>query len=346
MKNLRLLIVTSILSCLISFVSFTPIELKKTSFIVPTGWPQPMYSLTKYPLTEEGFQLGRTLFYDPLLSRDSSVSCASCHNQSNSFTRVDHAQSRGIEGRKGSRNAPALMNLAWKKLYMWDGAVTNIEVLALAPITNPNEMNETIEHVVKKLNASSAYRQQFEKVFGDSVVTGQHLLLAITQFVIQLNSFNAKYDKYIRKDVDGKFTNEEEHGLQLFRQHCVACHTEPLFSNNQFENNGLPVDNTLQDIGRMKVTQNPADSLKFSVPTLRNIEYSAPYMHDGRFTELAQVVNHYASGIVRSGNLSKKLSFPILLKDDEKKDLITFLMTLSDRDYLLNARYSFPKETK
>ncbi len=346
MRNRRLLFVAFILSCLITLFSFAPIELKKINFIVPKGWPQPAYSFTKFPLTEEGFQLGRKLFYDPVLSRDGSVSCASCHNQSTGFTHVDHAHSHGIEGRTGTRNTPALMNLAWNKLYMWDGAVNNIEVQALAPITNPIEMDETLEHVVKKLNSSRIYRHMFDDVFGDSVVTGQHLLLAITQFVVQLNSYNSKYDKHIRKEAGGKFTNEEEHGLQLFRQHCTSCHTEPLFTNNQFENNGLPIDNTIHDIGRMKVTQNPADSLKFKVPTLRNIQYSAPYMHDGRFTRLAQVVNHYTGGIVRSGNLSEKLAKPLVLTEDEKKDLIAFLMTLTDREFLLNLRYSFPKETK
>jgi cytochrome c peroxidase len=216
----------------------------------------------------------------------------------------------------------------------------------LAPITNPMEMDETLEHVVKKLNASAVYRRQFDKAFGDSVITGQHLLLAITQFVIQLNSSNSKYDQHIRKEAGGKFTSEEEHGLKLFRKNCAACHTEPLFTNGLFENNGLPLDDSIKDLGRMKISQRPDDSLKFKVPTLRNIQYSAPYMHDGRFSRLSQVVNHYTGGIVRSRTLSEKLNQPVELTEPEKKDLIAFLMTLTDREFLLNLRFSYPKESK
>ncbi len=345
MRHKHLLVVLAISFLLILF-SFAPNELKKMKFSAPKGWPKPTYTYTKYPLTEEGFQLGRKLFYDPILSRDGTVSCASCHNQSTGFTHVDHSHSHGIEGRIGTRNTPALMNLAWNKSFMWDGAINNIEVQSLAPITNPIEMDETLEHVVKKLNASAVYRKMFTRVFDDSTITGQHLLLAITQFVIQLNSSNSKYDKFIRKEAGGKFTPEEEHGLQLFRKNCAVCHTEPLFTNGLFENNGLPIDNSIKDIGRMKISQNPSDSLKFKVPTLRNIQYSAPYMHDGRFTRLSQVVNHYTGGIVRSNTLSENLLNPVQLSEPEKKDLLTFLMTLTDRDFLLDQRFSFPREEK
>lgn len=322
-------------------LSFTGDDLK---FVVPAGWPKPVYDLSKNPVTPAGFQLGRRLFYDPILSRDTTISCASCHLQATGFTHVDHQLSHGIYGRVGTRNSPVIMNMAWSKAFMWDGGVNHLDMQPLSPITSPDEMDETIENVVRKLNGTAKYRGMFYAAFGDSAVTGQKTLLALSQFVLMLNSYNAKYDKYIRKEPGGEFTEQELRGLSIFRKNCASCHTEPLFTNQEFANNGLPVDTTLMDTGRMKITGNPADSLKFKVPTLRNIQFTYPYMHDGRFKKLPEVLKHYTTGIQKSKTLDARLQLPIEMTHEEKIDLVAFLLTLTDRDFLFDQRFGFPRE--
>ncbi len=330
----------------ILFASFVSIlllafEVKETKKLpIPQGWPKPLYNFTKNPLNENKIQLGRALFYDPQLSVNNLISCASCHSQYNAFAHVDHALSHGIEDKIGTRNAPALMNLAWQPIFMWDGAVNHLDMQSLFPITHPDEMGEKIEHVVMKLQHTKKYPDFFLKAFGDSVITGEHLLKAISQFMLTLVSQNARYDSMIRKQV--VFTSQEKNGYALFKSHCASCHREPLFSNFSFENNGLPLDASLKDEGRMKVTHNPIDSLKFKVPTLRNLEFTYPYMHDGRFKKLMQVINHYTTGIQSSPTLSIHLQKPIILSANEKVDLISFLLTLTDKTFLFDPEFSFP----
>ena len=311
-------------------------------FYVPENWPQPVYDFSKNPLTYEKVELGRALFYDPLLSKDNSISCNSCHSQFTAFAHVDHALSHGIDNLIGTRNAPALMNLAWQKSFMWDGAINHLDMQPLAPIANEKEMASNIDSVVKKLQRTKLYPTLFLKAFGDSIITGEHTLKAISQFMLTLISNNSKYDSVMRKQAT--FTQQEKKGYKLFKINCSGCHLEPLFTNQQFENNGLYVDATLNDIGRMKITLAPNDSLKFKVPSLRNIEFSYPYMHDGRFKKLSDVLNHYTSGIYQSKTLSKKLETPILLSSYDKVDIISFLLTLTDRNFLFKTDYSFPKE--
>ena len=329
--------------CLLIF-AFSEITTTPTPFVIPEGWAKPVYDFSKNPLTKEGFELGRHLFYDPILSRDNTISCASCHLQATGFTHVDHDLSHGIEGKIGTRNSMTIMNVAWSKNFMWDGGVNHLDVQPLAPLSNAVEMDETLAHVVAKLNASTKYKTLFFKAFGDSLVTGQKTLLAFSQFILQLNSFNSKYDKYIRHEVGGELTAQELNGLQLFRTHCASCHTEPLFSNNGFENNGLPVDTTLNDFGRMRITRQASDSLKFKVPTLRNIQFTFPYMHDGRFKRLKDVINHYTNGVQQSKTLSNQLQKPIVLTANEKVDLVAFLLTLTDNDFLFDKRFGYPRD--
>jgi len=311
-------------------------------FKVPVNWPKPTYDFSKNPLLKEKVELGRVLFYDPILSKNNTISCASCHSPYTAFTHVDHDLSHGIDDRIGSRNSPTLMNLAWHRSFMWDGAINHLDMQALAPISHPDEMGETIEHVVYKLQQSKTYRSLFYKAFKDSIVTGQHTLKAISQFMLTLVSANSKYDSVMRKQT--VFTTQEKNGYTLFKQHCSVCHTEPLFTNLSFENNGLEVDSTLNDYGRMKITKNAMDSLKFKVPTLRNIEFSFPYMHDGRFKKISDVLNHYTSGIHQSKTLSNHLQKPIVLSSNEKVDLTVFLLTLTDKSFLFNQKYSYPKK--
>ncbi|MBJ7429678.1 MAG: cytochrome-c peroxidase, partial [Bacteroidia bacterium] len=299
------------------------------------------YDFSKNQLTKEKILLGRVLFYDPILSKNNTISCASCHSQYTAFTHVDHALSHGIADRIGNRNAPALMNLAWHQNFMWDGAIHHLDFQSLAPIENHDEMDEKIENVVLKLNQQAAYKQLFLKAYGDSLATGERTLKALSQFMLTLVSANSKYDKVMaQKDT---FTQQEQNGYLLFKQHCESCHTEPLFTNLQFENNGLPFDTILKDWGRMRITQKSSDSLKFKVPTLRNIEFSFPYMHDGRFKKLSQVLNHYTNGMVPYQNLSPALKQPIILTSNQKVDITAFLLTLTDKEFLFNKQYSYPR---
>ncbi|CAN5635342.1 cytochrome c peroxidase [soil metagenome] len=330
-----------IIIILIAFLSaFTTIEVRL--FNVPPGWPKPKYDFIKNPLTPGKIALGRALFYDPILSRDSTISCNSCHSQFTAFAHVDHTLSHGINNIIGTRNAPALMNLAWQTVFMWDGAINHLDMQPLAPISNHDEMNSSIDSVVIKLQRSKIYPTLFYNAFGDRIVTGEHTLKAISQFMLTLVSSGSRYDSMMRNKID--FTLQENNGYKLFKQNCSACHTEPLFTNYQFENNGLTVDTTLNDSGRMKITSNQNDYLKYKVPTLRNIEFSYPYMHDGRFKRLADVLNHYTNGIDHSKTLSDKLQKTIVLSSNEKVDLIAFLLTLTDREYFFDQRYSYPKE--
>lgn len=311
-------------------------------FVVPTNWPKPVYDFSRNPLSKNKILLGRALFYDPILSRNNSISCANCHSPYSAFTHVDHSLSHGIEDKIGFRNAPALMNLAWQKVFMWDGAVNHLDMQALAPISNPVEMGETITHVVSKLQVSTLYPRLFFQAFGDSIITGEYTLKALSQFMLTLISSNSKYDSVMRNQ--SVFTEQEYAGYKLFQKNCSSCHPEPLFTNNDFRNNGLSVDTALHDYGRYSVTGNPKDSLKFKVPTLRNVGFSYPYMHDGRFKKLSEVLNHYTSGVVHSKTLAKELQNPIVLTSNEKVDIVAFMLTLSDKTFLFNPNLSFPKE--
>lgn len=310
-------------------------------FDYPVSWPKPLYDFKNNPLTEKKIQLGRKLFYDPILSRDSTISCASCHLQATGFTHIDHELSHGIDGKVGTRNSMTLQNLAWSNSFMWDGGVNHIEMQALAPITSEVEMDEKIENIVVKLNKDETYKKLFYEAFGSKEITGQLTLKAIAQFLVELKTFNSKYDKVLKGEM--KFSEMESKGYEIFKNKCSSCHKEPLFTSNQFKNNGLEIDVTLNDYGRMKITQNPKDSLLFKVPTLRNIEFSFPYMHDGRFSNLIEVINHYNNGIKKSKTLSKELKKPLNLSDKERTELVSFLKTLTDKEFLFNKNFSYPK---
>ena len=310
-------------------------------FTIPLNWPKPKYDFSKNPLSSDKILIGRALFYDPILSRNNTISCTSCHSQYNAFAHVDHSLSHGIDDKIGMRNAPVLINLAWYNSFMWDGAINHLDMQPLFPIHHPGEMDETIENVVVKIQKTKIYPPLFYKAFGDSIITGEKVLKTISQFMLTLISANSKYDSVMRMQIS--FTDQEKNGYKLFQINCSSCHSEPLFTNHLFENNGLTVDSTLKDYGRMKVSQNRNDSLKFKVPTLRNIEFSYPYMHDGRFKNLSEVLKHYTNGIQKSKTLSQKLKTPIVLSSNEKVDLLAFLLTLTDKKFLFNPEYTYPK---
>jgi cytochrome c peroxidase len=331
-----------ILSGCLALAAFTLAPGTPVYLPVPKGWPKPIYDFSQNQLTEEKVQLGRALFYDPLLSEDNTISCASCHSPYSAFTHTDHKVSHGIYDRIGTRNAPALQNLAWGTSFMWDGAVHHLDAQAMAPIHNTLEMNETLQNVVNKLQQSKLYKGAFYRAYGDSLATGTNTLKALSQFMLTLVSANSKYDRVTRREE--VFSNSEARGYELFKANCASCHREPLFTNNSFENNGLEPDSLFRDMGRMKVTLNKKDSLKFKVPSLRNIAVTYPYMHDGRFASLQMVLFHYTNGMHQSKTLAKQLRKPIVLSETDKRDLISFLKTLTDESFLRNKDNAYPMD--
>jgi cytochrome c peroxidase len=302
-----------------------------TNFEYPEYFPTPVYDFTANPLDSAGIELGRNLFYDEILSVDTTISCASCHSPYSAFAHTDHDLSHGLGDRIGTRNAPALFNLAWSTSFHRDGAHHHLDLQALAPLSHPDEMGSSINEVVDRLNDHPLYPTRFALAFGDSVVTGERVLKALAQFQLTLVSAGAKYDR-VRMGKD-TFTKQEAKGYSLFKESCDRCHTEPLFTNNRFEHSGLEVDTTLNDFGRMMITTLPADSLLFKVPSLRNLSYTHPYMHDGRFRKTRDVLKNYAA----------QPDNPAPLSSNDQSDLISFLLTLDDRACVFDRKHGFPR---
>jgi cytochrome c peroxidase len=309
-------------------------------FVKPEGFPSTIYSFENNEQSELRFELGRSLFYDPILSSDNSTSCSTCHAQAHSFSDHNVALSTGVLGLKGHRNAPALINLVWNKSFMWDGGVNHIEVQPLVPLTSPFEMNETLDNVVHKLNNNATYKSKFKAAYNVDVITSQKMLQALTQFMGMLTSSDTKYDRYIA----GKETlsDKEKRGLIIFRQKCTACHVEPLFTDYSFRNIGL--DSISIDIGRELVSQNTSDKGKFKVPTLRNVAETYPYMHDGRYFTLNQLLNHHINGAINTATTDSYLLNITPLTSNEKLDIIDFLMTLTDYTLIGNMKFSEPQK--
>ncbi|MGL2965803.1 cytochrome-c peroxidase [Flavobacterium sp. XGLA_31] len=333
------------LSLLVIVSAFLNKDESEVYFYIPQNWPKPVYDVVKNPVTKDKVALGRALFYDPILSKNNTISCASCHSQYTAFAHIDHKLSHGIEDRIGTRNAPGLFNLAWNKTFMWDGSVHHLDAQAIAPLSNPLEMDEKLEHVVAKLQSSKRYTALFQNAYGDSLITGERTLKAISQFMLTLISANAKYDKVMRKEPGIAFIESENNGYALFKRNCANCHKEPLFTTGEYENNGLQPDSILRDSGRMKITHDRRDSLRFKVPSLRNVEVTSPYMHDGRYPNLQMVLFHYTQNVYHSQTLSKPLEKKIVLSEKEKGDIISFLKTLTDETFLRNPKYGYPKAT-
>lgn len=314
---------------------------KPINFDVPAGWPSPHYNFSGNPLTQEGFELGRKLFYDGRLSKDGNFPCASCHQQFAAFSTFDHPLSHGFDNQFTLRNAPGLFNIAWQPQTHWDGGITNLEVQPLAPITAPNEMAEDINNILEKLRNDGSYPSLFKAAFGDAGVTSQRMLWALTQFVGSMISSDSKYDR-VKKGA-ANFTPDEQVGYALFQNKCTSCHSEPLFTDNSFRNTGILVDPTIKDYGRMMITRQAADSLKFKVPSLRNVAITAPYGHDGRFLSITQVLEHYNSGVQNSATTDPLVRNRIPLTLNDKFYLLAFLRTLTDSTFINNTRFSQPQ---
>lgn len=307
---------------------------------IPDSFPQPLYKFEDNLLSKEGFELGRKLFYDPRLSADNLTPCSSCHQQIAGFGTFEHDRSHGVFGSHTLRNAPVLFNLAWSSSFHWDGEFTSLQDEAVHPLTGSVEMGETFDSIIKKIEADPEYRKLFKKVFRYPFIRPEFITKALSQFTGSMISADSKYDRYKKGTVT--YTAQEENGYQLYKANCASCHPEPMFTDYSFRNIGLPVDNLLNDYGRLRITGNSEDSLKFKVPTLRNTYISSNYMHDGRFNTLQQCINHYRTNVQQSATLDPLLTNGITLTNAQASDLSVFLRTLTDSALLRDPRFAKP----
>jgi cytochrome c peroxidase len=300
--------------------------------------------------------LGRMLFYEKKLSKDNSMSCASCHRQEHAFSDTNRF-SIGVDGLPGGRQAMAVFNMAWNtNEFFWDGRAHLLRDQSLMPIQDPLEMHETLPNVVVKLSEDQNYKDQFKRAFGSEEITSLKMSLAMEQFMNSIVSVDSKFDKELRGDAT--FTAAEQRGRKLFFTEynqffpdssgadCAHCHSPKNFENDRYMNNGLDAGLDITDLGRENATGNPMDKGKMKVTSLRNIELTPPYMHDGRFNTLEEVVEHYNSGIKPSPSLDPALantmSTGLFLDAQDKADLVAFLKTLTDTDLMTNPKYSDP----
>lgn len=311
-------------------------------FVVPSNFPQPVYRFENNQVTRDGFELGHKLFYEDALSIDNSVNCGTCHQPFAAFANLDHSVSHGVNDCFGTRNAPPLFNLAWQEGFMWDGGVHHIEVSGLNALINPCEMGNDLNNIVQVLSRKTPYPELFRKAFGTPEINSQRLFKALTQFTGMMVSANSRYDKYVRKEAGGNFSGDELAGYVLFKEKCGQCHAEPLFTDKSYRSNGL--DEVSSDRGRDSITQTGSDRGKFRVPSLRNIELTRPYMHDGRFYTLEDVLEHYNSGVKDHENLDPDLkkngTRGIPLSRTQQQQIISFLKTLTDHEFINDKRFA------
>lgn len=344
-----LLVVTS--SCKKEEVTLADQPPHALTLEVPANFPR-FTDDPNNPLTEEGIELGRTLFYDTRLSGNNRLSCASCHKQGLAFSDGVSLNNIGVSGVQLPRHSPALINLAWANSGLfWDGGSTNLESQAFAPLTNADEMQQNLTELEVELKQVPAYVKRFKQAF-NSEIKSVNIVKALAQFQRTLISGNSKYDQYIRKDPGISLSEQELNGLALVNTKCRTCHSGELFTDNNYHNNGIDNDfsNTDHELlyqGRSRVTFNPFDLGKFKTPTLRNVMLTAPYMHDGRFKTINEVLSHYQAGIKdgpttdiilrqNNGNLG------IPLSPSDKTEIIAFLNTLTDNSFITNKKLSKP----
>ena len=330
----------------------TPYALK-----LPDTFPWNYAPFEDNPLTEEGVLLGRHLFYEKKLSGDNTMSCGSCHQQKKAFT-DGKALAVGIKGIEHKRNTMSLANMMWFFDYNWDGSASSLEEQARGPIENSIELHQDLQEATEELQATTLYPPMFQKAFGSATITEENILNALAQFQRTLISANSKYDRF----GEGKelLTPAEEEGRKLFITHpepsiglrggnCADCHGTGLFSMRNSSNNGL--DKTLTDLGYGAITGREVDQGKFKVPSLRNIALTAPYMHDGRFKTLEEVLDHYNEHInYDSPNISPLIleasnevnGTSLRLTREEKQKIIAFLKTLTDSTFISDPKFSDP----
>jgi cytochrome c peroxidase len=324
----------------------TPYQTTPYTLETPPGFPA-MAIPADNPITVEGVALGRKLFYEKLLSGNNTQSCATCHNQALSFTDNGTRFSTGITGAVGTRNAQPLINLGYNLHYFWDGRAGTLEEQALGPVKNPIEMHLAWTEAAARLNANTSYKAEFKKAFNVDVIDSTHVVKALAQFMRTMISYNSKLDRRLRNEAN--LSASELNGYVIYNTEkgdCFHCHSIDagrLLTDNQFHNNGL--DSVFTDLGRGAITGNPNDNGKFLTPTLRNIALTAPYMHDGRFQTLEQVIDHYNTGGKASSTvdpLMKHVGTGLNLTSQEKADLLAFLRSMTDSTFINDTRFKSP----
>lgn len=301
---------------------------KIISLQVPKGLLYPDVPADNQP-TKNRIELGRMLFFDPILSRDSSVSCSTCH-QTDKFFADNLKVSVGIEGRKGTRNAPSLINVAYQPSMFWDGGNPTLEQQVIAPIDNHDEFDFDVNSIVAKLKVHTVYANLFQQAY-DQEPGVYSLTRAIASFERTLLAADSRYDDYLQNGNGNALSASEIRGMNLFfseEGECFHCHQGALFTDYSFRNNGLYMQ--YADSGRARITQDLSDIGKFKVPSLRNAEMTAPYMHDGSIQTLEEVVEHYSRGGVRHPNKSPIIQ-PLNLNTQQKEDLVNFIKSLTDK---------------
>jgi len=308
---------------------------------LPDHFPETVYDLKKNPVTRHGFELGRKLFYDPRLSVTGTISCGDCHQLFAGFAHADHPVSHGIHDRLGHRNAQHLVNLVYQKDFFWDGGVQQLDLVSIRPLTDTLEMGNTVENVLTTLKGIPEYQQAFKRAFPQSpdAITTNNLLKALSQFMAAIISADSPYDEYITGN-QRNFSDAAVKGIEIFKANCNTCHTAPLFTDNSFRSNGLA---DVTDEGRGSVTLQAQDKYKFKVPSLRNLSLTSPYMHDGRFTTIDEVINFYSSGIQDNEHTDpqvlKNSRSGFQFTQEEKASLKAFLLSLTDQTFLNNRDF-------
>lgn len=315
---------------------------------VPLGLP-PVYFPEDNPYSKAKVELGRLLYFDKRLSTDNTVACATCHSPEKGFTDAAPV-STGINGQKGGRSAPTVINRAYSTAQFWDGRAPSLEAQAVGPIANPIEMtnlkSEKAAHgaVVERLKKIKGYRRQFKKIFGTTDFSIDHVGKAIATFERTVVSGNAPYDRYVNGD-KAAFSPAQARGFNVFfkKAACDSCHLGFNFSDGSYENVGIGTDKPKPDVGRFAVSGKESDRGSFKTPTLREIEHTGPYMHDGRYKTLEEVVEHYDKGGIKNPNLDRRLK-PLKLSKQEKQDLVAFLKALSGEGWQhIKAPRKFPR---
>lgn len=316
-----------------------PLELK-----VPSNFPPLAYNITQNPPTEKGFELGKKIFYDGRLSSDGDISCSFCHIQQNAFTHHGHTVSHGVNNTSGTRNSPSIQNMAFQTQFMWDGAADNLDFQPVIPLLSEIEMNGNFANIIAMMKADPNYVKLFGLAFSNKEINTENMFKALSQFMIMNISANSRFDKYRRNEAGGTLSSDELAGYSVFNTKCASCHASDLFTDNSFRNNGLTVNSMVNDVGRYRLTQLAQDYYKFKVPSLRNVALTAPYMHDGRFGTLDAVLNHYANAVTNSATLDPVLrqngNLGIPLSIIEKAQIIAFLKSLTDNQYITDTRFS------
>ncbi|MBW2960879.1 cytochrome-c peroxidase [Mesonia aestuariivivens] len=329
------LIIFFLIGCSDDELSSVSYENPEVALTIPTDFPELNSSVYTNMPTKYGVELGKKLFHEKRLSTDNSISCASCHIQKHAFADT-HSQAIGVEGRVGIRNTPPIQNLAFMNFYGWDGSKLRLENQPLVPIITHEEMDSSILEIIYKIEDNQDYRELFQKAYGDQEVTANRIYKSIAQFEYTLTSNNSKYDK-IQRNEGEVFTEIEALGYQVFQEKCVSCHSTTLFTDQSFRNIGFPINSDSNEAGRARVTGLENDYMSFRVPSLRNVEYTAPYGSFGQFKTLKEVLDYLDSGVLYAENLDpilKDNNNKISLSEEEKEHLIAFMKTLSDPDFI------------